>query len=159
MFGIDAICSCQQVYAETTKQNFITLHAKRWSVCKVQMFVQVWWDRDRCCVIHLCSLQRTCCPSVLLDLSCGVEFTESTLLARQCWFHIFLFIFLCSLKHTMCFICSFISFKALFLWAYSSVKVFIVSIVSDVVHCITSCAFQKAVLWVFSILCLRVPGV
>lgn len=60
-------------------------------------------DRDRCCVIHLCSLQRTCCPSVLLDLSCGVEFTESTLLARQCWFHIFLFFsYFCVLWNTPC---------------------------------------------------------
>lgn len=43
MFGIGAICSCQQVYAETTKRNLITLHAKSWSVYKIEVIVKVWW--------------------------------------------------------------------------------------------------------------------
>lgn len=161
MFGIGAICSCQQVYAETTKRNFITLHANRWSGCKVQVFVKVLWGSGSL----LCNPSLFFAEDVLSEcpprfkLWCWIYRISSVgsplLISSLC----FVVIFLCSLKQTMCFICSVVSFKVLFLWAYSIVKVFILSIVSDVVHCITSCAFQKAVLWVFSILCLRLPGV
>lgn len=161
MFGIGAICSCQQVYAETTKRNLITLHAKSWSVYKIEVIVKVWWGSGSLLgnpSLFFAEDVLSECPS-RFKLWCWIYRINGVgspvLISSFC----FLVIFLCSLKHTLCFICSFISFKALFLWAYSSVKVFIVSIVSDVVHCVISCAFQKAVLCVFSILCLRLPGV
>lgn len=138
MFGIGAICSCQQVYAETTKRSLITLHAKSWSVCKIEVIVKVWWGSRSLLgnpSLFFAEDVLSECPS-RFKLWCWIYRINGVgspvLISSFC----FLVIFLCSLKHTMCFICSFISFKALFFMSLFQCESFYCK------YCIWCCALR-----------------